>query len=80
MLETIDLDQDYGRAPQQSRSRQTLTRIVEAAEALFAERGYDGTTVNQIVSKARCSVCGFYAVSRIRRAYFSISTTDNATC
>ncbi|MFL2669165.1 MAG: TetR/AcrR family transcriptional regulator [Alphaproteobacteria bacterium] len=70
MLETIDLDQDYGRAPQQSRSRQTLTRIVEAAEALFAERGYDGTTVNQIVSKARCSVGGFYARFKDKESLF----------
>ena len=70
MLETIDLDQDYGRAPQQSRSRQPLTRIIEAAEALFAERGYDGTTVNQIVSKARCSVGGFYARFKDKESLF----------
>ena len=70
MPETIDLDQDHGRTPQQSRSRQTLTRIVEAAEALFAERGYDGTTVNHIVSRARCSVGGFYARFKDKESLF----------
>ncbi|MBO39683.1 MAG: hypothetical protein CMM75_10995 [Rhodospirillaceae bacterium] len=70
MLQTIYLDQDYGRTPQQNRSRQTLTRIVQAAEALFAERGYDGTTVNQIVNKARCSVGGFYARFKDKESLF----------
>lgn len=55
------LDERHGRAPRQDRSRRTLTRIVAAAEALFAERGYDGTTVGDIASRARCSVGTFYA-------------------
>ncbi len=70
MPDTIDLDRDHGRAPQQSRSRETLTRIVDAAEALFAERGYDGTTVNDIVGRAHCSVGSFYARFKDKESLF----------
>ena len=55
------LDRSYGRAPRQSRSRATLVRIEDAAEALFAERGYDNATVGDIVARAGCSVGSFYA-------------------
>ena len=54
-------DRSYGRAPRQSRSRATLARIEDAAEALFADHGYDGTTVGDIVARAGCSVGSFYA-------------------
>ena len=70
MPDTIDLDRDHGRAPQQSRSRESLTRIVEAGEILFAARGYDGTTVNDIVSRARCSVGSFYARFKDKESLF----------
>src|SRR5690606_22369637 len=46
---------------QQARSRRTLERVVDAAEAPFAERGYDGASVGDIVARARCSVGAFYA-------------------
>jgi AcrR family transcriptional regulator len=36
----------------QDRSRETLRRIVEAAEEVFAENGYDKTTVAEIISRA----------------------------
>jgi AcrR family transcriptional regulator len=55
------MDRSHGRPPRQSRSRATLERITAAAEGLFAEHGYDGTTVSDIVSRARCSVGAFYA-------------------
>lgn len=55
------LDRSYGRTPRQSRSRATLARIEDAAETLFADRGYDGTTVGDIVARAGCSVGSFYA-------------------
>jgi AcrR family transcriptional regulator len=61
MAAAVDIDRAHGRAPQQERSRETLARITEAAEALFAERGYDGASVGDIAAKARCSVGAFYA-------------------
>ena len=38
-----------------------MARIVEAADALFAERGYDGASVNDIVARAGCSIGTLYA-------------------
>lgn len=48
-------------APRQQRSRRTMSRIVEAAEALFGERGYDGAVVGDIARRAGCSVGAVYA-------------------
>ena len=61
MTAAVLIDRAHGRAPQQTRSRETLARITEAAEALFAERGYERTTVGDIAGRARCSVGSFYA-------------------
>jgi AcrR family transcriptional regulator len=44
------------RLPLKQRKRQqTSTRIVEAAVALFAERGFDATTADDIAEAAECS-------------------------
>lgn len=48
------------RPPQQQRSAATLDRIVRAAEELFAERGYETTTVDDIVARAGSSKGSFY--------------------
>lgn len=64
------LADSHGPAPQQNRSRETQTRIVRAAEILFAERGYDGTTVQDITAKARCSVGTFYARFKDKESLF----------
>ncbi len=47
-------------APKQSRSEQTLARILEAAERLIVERGVENVSVSDIVREARSSVGGFY--------------------
>jgi AcrR family transcriptional regulator len=48
------------RVPQQARTRAALGRLLDAAEALVAERGFDQTSVADIVSRAGVSVGGFY--------------------
>ncbi|MEZ4368881.1 MAG: helix-turn-helix domain-containing protein [Kofleriaceae bacterium] len=50
------------RAPrfQQERSRRTFEALVDAAEALFAEHGYDATGSPEIARKAGASVGTFY--------------------
>ena len=47
--------------PRQQRSRDTLARIVAAAEGLLAERGSAGLTVNELLERADVSVGSFYA-------------------
>jgi len=46
--------------PQQARSQETLDRILDAAEALIAEKGVDDTPISEIVSRAGSSVGAFY--------------------
>lgn len=48
------------RPPQQARSRETLDRILDAAEALVAEKGFDDTPISEIVRRAGSSVGAFY--------------------
>ena len=45
-------------------------RITDAGEKLFAERGYDGASVSDIVSHARCSVGAFYARFKDKESLF----------
>lgn len=47
-------------APKQSRSEQTLARILAAAERLILERGVENVAIADIVREARSSVGGFY--------------------
>jgi len=69
-MDSIELHRDHGRTPQQSRSRKTLARITDAAEVLFAERGYDGASVSDIVARARCSVGTFYSRFKDKESLF----------
>jgi len=48
------------REPRQARSRETLDRILDAAEALVAEKGFEDATVSEIVRRAGSSVGAFY--------------------
>ncbi len=47
--------------PKQDRSEKTLYRLLDAAEALIAERGLEGLSIPEIVRRAGSSVGGFYA-------------------
>jgi AcrR family transcriptional regulator len=49
------------RPPRQARSAATLDRIVQAAEELLAERGFDRATVDDIVARAGSSKGSFYS-------------------
>ena len=49
------------RPPQQARSQQTLDRILDAAESLVAEKGFDDTPVAEIARLAGSSVGAFYS-------------------
>ena len=49
------------RTPHQDRSRRTLERLLDAAEALLQERGFDNVSVAEIAQAAGSSVGAFYA-------------------
>jgi AcrR family transcriptional regulator len=54
-------DLRWVRAPQQVRSQETLDRILDAAEALVTEKGFEDATVAEIARRAGSSVGAFYA-------------------
>jgi AcrR family transcriptional regulator len=49
------------RPPRQARSQETLDRILDAAEALVAEKGFEDATVADVARRAGSSVGAFYA-------------------
>ena len=51
---------DLRRQPKQVRGVETRKSIIEAAEKLFAERGYESTTTHQIAAEAGVSVGALY--------------------
>ncbi len=52
---------EWVRPPQQERSRQTLDRLLDAAEAIIAERGVDNANVADVAARAGSSIGAFYA-------------------
>ena len=48
------------RPPQQARSQETLDRILDAAERLVSEKGFEDTSVAEVARRARSSVGAFY--------------------
>jgi AcrR family transcriptional regulator len=52
---------EWVRPPQQERSQKTLGRILDAAEAMIEETGFDKATVAAIARRAGSSVGAFYA-------------------
>lgn len=55
------------RVPQQARSREKRDEILKAAMAMFVERGYSGTTSDDIAQAAGVSVGTFYNYFRNKR-------------
>lgn len=53
------VEQTYKPA-RQKRSAETERRLLNAGEALFAERGFDGTKISDIIEKSGCSIGSFY--------------------
>jgi len=51
---------EWIRPPQQERTRQALGRMLDAAEALVAEKGFDDAGIAEIAQRSDSSVGGFY--------------------
>lgn len=58
--------------PQQSRSKQTLERILDSSTKLIAETSYDELSIVQIASRAKVSVGGFYSRFENKDALFEM--------
>lgn len=51
---------EWVRPPQQARTRKTLSRLLDAAEAAIAENGFEEAGIAEIAKRAGSSVGGFY--------------------
>ncbi len=60
------------REPRQSRSQQTLRRILQSSTALIAEQSYDEVTIAEIAKRAEISVGGFYSRFQNKEALLSV--------
>jgi AcrR family transcriptional regulator len=56
------------RAPRQARSAASLERVLDAAEALASENGFDATTMAEIARRGRSSIGALYARFRDKGA------------
>jgi len=55
-----EIEDPSRRVPAQERSKQRVTRILDAAALEFAERGYDPTTMEGIAARAETSIGSIY--------------------
>jgi AcrR family transcriptional regulator len=59
--------EDFPSAPVQKRSLQKLARLKSAGLALFGEKGYENTSVDEIAARAKLAVGTFYQHFRSKR-------------
>ncbi len=58
------------RVPKQQRSRERKIRVMEAALELFAQKGMNGTSSNEIAEKAGVSIGTFYSYFENKKTLF----------
>ncbi|MCR3760456.1 TetR/AcrR family transcriptional regulator [Clostridium felsineum] len=58
------------RTPKQARGKQTKEKIITAAFELFSEKGYNGTSSNEIASKAGVAIGSFYSYFKDKKQLF----------
>jgi len=51
---------EWVRPPQQARTRESLSRLLDTAETLIADKGFDESSIVEIARQAGSSVGGFY--------------------
>jgi AcrR family transcriptional regulator len=58
------------RVPQQVRSQETRTKLLDAGRKLFTQKGYHGTNSKEIAREAGVAVGSFYAYFKDKRSLF----------
>ena len=78
MTERPDLlaGEDLPSEPRQARSLDKRARIKKAGLALFGEKGYDGTSIEDIAVRANLAVGGFYLHFRSKRQLLLVLMDD----
>jgi AcrR family transcriptional regulator len=68
--------EDLPPEPRQKRSLDKRARLKAAALALFGERGFEGTSVDEIAQRAKLAVGGFYQHFRSKRQLLLVLMDD----
>jgi AcrR family transcriptional regulator len=55
-----DTETTVARAPKRARGKQRVAELLEAAAAVFAEKGYEATTMTEIAARARAPIGSLY--------------------
>jgi AcrR family transcriptional regulator len=71
MGDQIRTKRKYDSSRRQAQARETRRQIVEAARRLFIDRGYTGTTIEQIAQEANVAVETVYTAFGSKRAVLS---------
>lgn len=70
----MDSSIDSYRAPRQKRGQERVNKILEAAEGLFAEVGYEAATTNEIAARAQTSIGSLYQFFDHKEAILAVLT------
>ncbi len=70
----MDTQTDSYRAPRQKRGQERVNKILEAAETLFAEVGYEAATTNEIAARAATSIGSLYQFFDHKEAILAVLT------
>ncbi len=71
-------DLHWRRVGQQDRAHKTQARVLDAAENLFFEQGYDATSVHDLARQAKCSIGSVYHHFKDKKA-IAFSLFDRMT-
>jgi AcrR family transcriptional regulator len=63
-------------APQQARSIAKRQKLLDSGRALFAERGYQATSIGEITTRARTAQGGFYQFFSSKRQFLVLLMND----
>src|ERR1700727_1567875 len=55
-----DTETSAARAPKRARGKQRVAELLEAAAAVFAEKGYEAATMTEIAARARAPIGSLY--------------------
>ena len=69
-------EEDLPTPPQQARSIEKRKKLLQAGRRLFAEKGYEDTSIEKITSRAGTATGAFYAHFRSKRQFLVVLMND----
>src|SRR5580693_997161 len=63
-----ETDAALARAPKRARGKQRVAKLLEAATAVFAEKGYEAATMTEIAARAGAPIGSLYQFFPVKEA------------